>query len=162
MNPGDVKHYPDASLYDPSVLRTFFITFENPAWESELVTFNNTDVDVPATVVVDGITYSDVGIHFRGNSSFGVGDGYKRSLNLSFDFIHEDQEIDGYNTLNFLNANGDPTLLRSVISLHIAREYIPAPKANLVQVVINGENWGVYANQQQFNKDFLEENFSFG
>ena len=159
LNPGDVKHYPDASLYDPSVLRTFFITFENPAWESELVTFNNTDVDVPATVVVDGITYSDVGIHFRGNSSFGVGDGYKRSLNLSFDFIHEDQEIDGYNTLNFLNANGDPTLLRSVLSLHIAREYIPAPKANLVQVVINGENWGVYANQQQFNKDFLEENF---
>ena len=159
MNPGDVKHYPDASLYDPSVLRTFFITFENPAWESELVIFNNTDVDVPATVVVDGITYSDVGIHFRGNSSFGVGDGYKRSLNLSFDFIHEDQEIDGYNTLNFLNANGDPTLLRSVLSLHIAREYIPAPKANLVQVVINGENWGVYANQQQFNKDFLEENF---
>ena len=74
MNPGDVKHYPDASLYDPSVLRTFFITFENPAWESELVTFNNTDVDVPATVVVDGITYSDVGIHFRGNSSFGVGE----------------------------------------------------------------------------------------
>ena len=159
LNSGDVKHYPDASLYDPSVLRTFFITFENPAWESELVIFNNTDVDVPATVLVDGITYSDVGIHFRGNSSFGVGDGYKRSLNLSFDFIHEDQEIDGYNTLNFLNANGDPTLLRSVLSLQIAREYIPAPKANLVQVVINGENWGVYANQQQFNKDFLEENF---
>ena len=159
LNSGDVKHYPDTSLYDPSVLRTFFITFENPAWESELVIFNNTDVDVPATVLVDGITYSDVGIHFRGNSSFGVGDGYKRSLNLSFDFIHEDQEIDGYNTLNFLNANGDPTLLRSVLSLQIAREYIPAPKANLVQVVINGENWGVYANQQQFNKDFLEENF---
>ena len=159
LNSGDVKHYPDASLYDPSVLRTFFITFENHAWESELVIFNNTDVDVPATVLVDGITYSDVGIHFRGNSSFGVGDGYKRSLNLSFDFIHEDQEIDGYNTLNFLNANGDPTLLRSVLSLQIAREYIPAPKANLVQVVINGENWGVYANQQQFNKDFLEENF---
>ena len=58
LNPGDVKHYPDASLYDPSVLRTFFITFENPAWESELVTFNNTDVDVLATVVVDGISYS--------------------------------------------------------------------------------------------------------
>ena len=159
LSPSDVKSYPNASIYDPSVLRTFFINFENPQWEAELVAFNNTDVDVPATVIVDGKTYADVGVHFRGNSSFGVGDGYKRSLNLSFDFIHEDQEIGGYNTLNFLNANGDPTFLRSVLSLHIARQYIAAPKANLVQVVINGENWGVYANQQQFNKDFLEENF---
>jgi hypothetical protein len=43
--------------------------------------------------------------------------------------------------------------------MHIARLFIPAPKANLVTVVINGENWGVYANAQQFNKDFLEDNF---
>ena len=42
---------------------------------------------------------------------------------------------------------------------HIARQYIPAPKANFVKVVINGESWGVYANVQQFNKEFLEENF---
>ncbi len=141
------------------MLRPFFIELKNPAWEAELVAFNNTDVDVPAKVTVDGVEYSDVGIHFRGNSSFGVGNGYKRSLNLSFDFVHEGQAIQGYRTLNFLNANGDPTFLRSVLSLHIARQYIPAPKANLVRVVINGENWGVYANQQQFNKDFLKDNY---
>ena len=32
---------------------------------------------------------------------------------------------------------------------------VPAPKANFVRLVINGENWGIYANVQQFNKDFL-------
>jgi spore coat protein CotH len=99
-----VKHYPDAPLYDASVLRTFFIDFENPEWEEEMVAFNNTDVDVPAKVTVDGKVYPDVGIHFRGNSSFGVGGGYKRSLNLSFDFVHRGQSIHGYRTLNFLNA----------------------------------------------------------
>ena len=125
-------------------------------WEAELVAFNNTDVDVPATVTVDGRVYRDVGVHFRGNSSFGVGDGYKRSLNLSFDFVHEDQAIGGYRTLNFLNANDDPTLMRTVLSMHIARQYIPAPKANFVRVVINGENWGIYANAQQFNKEFVD------
>jgi hypothetical protein len=159
LTSSDVQHYPDAPLYDPATLRTFFIEFENPEWEAELVAFNNTDVEVPATVTVDGRVYRDVGIHFRGNSSFGVGNGYKRSLNLSFDFVHEDQAIGGYRTLNFLNANQDPTLMRTVLSMHIARQYIAAPKTNFVRVVINGENWGVYANAQQFNKEFVSDNF---
>ena len=159
LTPSEVKHYPDAPLYDPATLRTFFIEFENPEWEAELVAFNNTDVEVPATVTVDGRVYPDVGVHFRGNSSFGVGNGFKRSLNLAFDFVHENQAIGGYRTLNFLNANTDPTLMRTVLSMHIARQYIAAPKANFVRVVINGENWGVYANAQQFNKEFVADNF---
>lgn len=157
--PAEVKSYPDAPLYEPAVLRTFFLEFENPNWEAELVAFNNTDVEVPAKVTVDGRDYSDVGIHFRGNSSFGVGNGYKRSLNLTFDFVHEDQAVLSYRTLNFLNANDDPTFLRTVLSLHIARQYLPAPKANLVRVVINGEHWGIYASSQQFNKEFLKDHF---
>jgi hypothetical protein len=43
--------------------------------------------------------------------------------------------------------------------MHVARQYIPAPRANLVRVVINGENWGIYTNIQQFDKEFLQENF---
>ncbi len=42
---------------------------------------------------------------------------------------------------------------------HIARQYIPALKANIVKVVINGESWGLYTNLQQFNKDFLKESY---
>jgi hypothetical protein len=160
LTPADVRQYPNAPLYDPATLRTFFLEFDNPDWEAELVVFNNTDVDIPATVTVDGRTYRDVGVHFRGNSSFAVGNGYKRSLNLSFDFVHEDQAIGGYRTLNLLNANTDPTLMRTVLSMHIARQYIPAPKANFVRVVINGESWGVYANAQQFNKEFVNDNFT--
>jgi len=159
LTPADVKNFPSAPVYDAGTLRTFFIELENPQWEAELVAFNNTDVDVPARVVVDGKAYRDVGIHFRGNSSFGVGNGYKRSLNLAFDFADEDQAIGGYRTLNFLNANDDPTYMHTVLSMHVARQYIPAPKANFVRVVINGENWGIYANAQQFNKEFVQDNF---
>jgi len=28
-----------------------------------------------------------------------------------------------------------------------------------MRVVINGENWGAYANQQEFDKQFLGDNF---
>ena len=150
----------DAPLYDPQVLRTIFIDFDNKEWEAELADFNNTDVEVPATLTVDGKQYPDVGIHFRGMSSYMmVPAGSKRSLNVSLDFVDSKQRLYGYKTLNLLNAHEDHSFLSSVLYSHIARQHMPAPKANFVKVVINGESWGVYANVQQFNKDFLAENF---
>ncbi len=147
-------------LYDLGVLRTVFIDFENKDWESELEDFHGTDVDVPATVTVDGRSYDGVGVHFRGMSSYGmVPAGYKRSLNLSLDMVDDGQRLMGYKTLNLLNGAGDESMMSTVLYSHIARQYIPAPKANFVRVVINGENWGVYTNVQQFNKEFLEENY---
>jgi spore coat protein CotH len=161
VEPGDVKNYGDAKLYDPQALRTIFIDFSNKKdWETELEEFHGTDVDVPATLTVDGKKYSNVGVHFRGMSSYmGVGKGFKRSLNLSMDLADSKQRLMGVKTLNLLNAHEDATYLSSVLYSHIARQYIPAPKANLVKVVINGENWGIYANVEQFNKEFLQDNF---
>jgi len=158
LTTADVRTYSDEPLYAPDVLRTIFIEFPQADWENELEAFYSTDVEVPATITVDGEVYPDVGIHFRGNTSFQrVSRGYKRGLNLSLDFIDDDQRLLGYRTLNLLNAFGDPTFLRQVLYLRIANEYYPAPKANLMRVVINGEDWGVYVNVQQFNSDFTRE-----
>ena len=160
LKPADVKIYKNQPLYDPTVLRTLFLQFENADWEQELAAFNNTDVDVPAAVTVDGKVYKDVGVHFRGMSSFMmVPEGSKRSLNLSFDFVDENQTLGGYRTLNLLNVNSDPTFVRAMLYSEIARAYIPAPKTNYMRVVINGESWGVYINAEQFNKDFLRDYF---
>lgn len=156
----DAKSYPGAALYDLPTLRTLFLEFESADWEKELADFIHTDVEVPARLTVDGKTYSDVGVHFRGASSyFTVGEGYKRSLNLSLDFVHQDQRLEGYRTLDLLNSHEDPTFLRAVLYSQIAGTYIPTPKANYVRVVINGESWGVYVNVQHFNKDFTKEAF---
>ncbi len=160
VSPDDVTPS-DAPLYDPHVLRTIFIDFEDKDWEAELADFNNTDVEVPATLTVDGKKYPNVGIHFRGMSSYMmVPAGSKRSLNLSLDSVDSKQRLYGYKTLNLLNAHEDDSFLSSVLYSHIARQHLPAPKTNFVKVVINGESWGVYANVQQFNKEFLAENFS--
>jgi spore coat protein CotH len=161
ISPSEVKSFSGEALYDPLTLRTFFLEFEDADWEKELAEFKNTDVEVPAKLIVDGKAYPDVGVHMRGMSSFMmIGEGRKRSLNVSLDFVHKDQNISGYRTLNLLNSHEDPSYLRTVLSYQIAREYIPAPKANLARVVINGESWGIYVNAQQFNKDFVKEWFS--
>lgn len=163
LAPADVKSYSQVPVYDPATLRTIFLKFDTDDWEDELETFYNTDVEIPATAIVDGQTYRDVGVHFRGMSSFRmVPEGVKRSLNLSFDFVHEQQRLGGYRTLNLLNGNGDPTLVRTVLYSEIARRYIPVPKTNYVRAVVNGESWGVYINAQQFNSDFTREWFQSG
>jgi hypothetical protein len=161
LEPSQVKSYPQGSLYDPTTYRTLFLEFENRAdWEAELADFYGTDVEVPAAVTVDGTSYTDVGVHFRGMSSFRmVPDGAKRSLNLTFDFVNKQQRLRGYKTLNLLNANGDPTMMRAVLYSEIARNFGPTAKANFVRVVINGEDWGTYVNAQQFNADFTNEWF---
>src|SRR5204862_6829306 len=71
VNPDDVKKYPGASLYEATVLRTVFLEFEDKDWEAEMADFYHTDVDIPATMLVDGKKYPGVGVHFRGMSSFG-------------------------------------------------------------------------------------------
>jgi hypothetical protein len=147
-------------LYDETVLRTVFLEFAHDDWEEELAAFYRSDVDVPATATVDGRRYANVGVRFRGNSSFfALGPGQKRSFNLAFDFIDDKQNLRGHRTVNLLNAHTDPSFLRTVLFNHVARNYTPAPRANYVRVVVNGENWGVYVNAQQYNKDFIEQWF---
>ncbi len=161
----DAQNFPDAAFYDPSVLRTLFIDFDArrlgvQSWEKELATFKPTDVEVPATLTVDGKAYPDVGVSFRGASSFfQIPAGLKRSLNLSVDFINEDQRLYGYKSLNLLNCNGDPTMMSSILYSYLVSQKIAAPKVNFVKVVINGESWGLYVSSQQFNKTMVKENF---
>ncbi|WP_168215756.1 CotH kinase family protein [Roseimaritima ulvae] len=147
-------------LYDTDTLRTVFIDFTGDDWEAELEDFHGTDVEVPATLTVDGETYPNCGIRFRGASSYGmVPSGYKRSLNVSVDLADDKQRVAGYRTLNLLNGASDDSFMSTVLYSHIARQHIPAPKANFVRVVINGRDWGIYTNVQQFNKDFVKENY---
>jgi hypothetical protein len=160
VSPDQVATYPDKPLYEPTALRTLFLDFENSDWEAELQDFHGTDVEVPCTLTVDGKKYPNVGVHFRGMSSYMmVPAGYKRSLNLSLDFADKKQRLYGYKTLNLLNSHEDGSMMSTVLFSHVSRQYAPCPKANFVKVVINGESWGVYVNAQQFNKEFLKENY---
>jgi hypothetical protein len=62
LAPADVRPpYSQSNLYDLGTLRTVFLQFEDPDWEAEMSFFFNSDVEVPATMTVDGRTSRDVG-----------------------------------------------------------------------------------------------------
>lgn len=158
LTPAQVKAHPGKPLFDSGTLRTLFLTFEDSDWEAQMMAYKGTDIEMPATAIVDGKTYKDVGVHFRGQTSFmSVPEGYKHSMKVSFDFIDKKQNLLGYEAIELLNAAGDPSYLRNVLYMQVARDYIAAPKANFVRVVINGESWGIYINKQPFNGDFVKE-----
>ena len=147
------------AFYDGETLRTLYLRFPDEDWYAQLNAFYRTDVEVPAELVVDGKVYSEVGVRFRGTSSYFTVQSEKKSFNIAVDYGDDKQRLHGYKTLNLLNGHVDPSFLREVLYNRIARDYIPAMKSNFVKLVINGESWGVYINLQQFNKDFLEEWF---
>lgn len=158
----DAKVYPaTAELFEPAVLRTFFLEFENEDWEAELADFKGTDVEVTATLTVDGRKYPNVGVHFRGASSYMmVPAGLKRSLSISLDLADKKQRLYGHRTLNLLNANGDPTMLRYPLASFVGNQWLPTPRANLAKVVINGESWGIYPNVEHFDRDLINHFFA--
>lgn len=158
--PEDVASHDGVALYDTGVLRTIFIDFAFEGWEDEMAAFYGTDVELPATVTIDGVAYRDVGVRFRGNSSFSrVSAGQKRPLRLKLDRVHADQNVEGFRTLNLHNGTSDSTSIRTALYSTISQDYLPTPRVALVQVVIDGELWGVYQHQQQFNSDFERDWF---
>jgi hypothetical protein len=162
--PGDVKPVlSDISLYAKDVLRTIYLDFAHGDWERELDDFYHTDIEIPATMTVDGAVYRDVGVRFRGYSTFfQVPPGKKRSLNVSVDFRHTDQKLLGARTLNLNNGYGDASLINAALYAELAAPHIVIPRVNMVRVVINGQYWGVYANVEQIDRIFSDHHFGPG
>ena len=146
--------------YDSSVIRDLKLTFAQTNYWTQLTNNYQSQTEIPASLEVDGTTYPNVGVRFRGNTSYqSVGNSQKKSFKISMDYADEDQKLMGYKSLKLNNQAGDASFIREVFYLHQIRKHIPAAKANYVHLYINGADWGIYPNIQQLNKQFLKEWF---
>lgn len=148
-------------LYDPTVLRNVDLQFHDTNWWTLLQQNYSSQTNILADMSVEGVVYPNVGVRIRGNTSYTAlpAGSQKVSLNVTVDFVEADQELMGHNTLNFNNAFTDPTFCREVVYQNIIAEWIPGGRANHITLTLNGENWGVYANVQQYGKEVLGEYF---
>ncbi|MBL9031364.1 MAG: CotH kinase family protein [Phycisphaerae bacterium] len=148
-------------LYDTTVLRTLNFTFVEPNWETILRNNYVSQTNLLGSLTVDGVTYPNVGVRIRGNTSYTAlpAGSQKFSLNVEMDAVDPNQSLLGYDSLNLNNAFRDPTFCREVVYNNYVAQFIAHPRSNHVVVTINGQNWGVYANVQQFNKKMLSVRF---
>ncbi len=147
-------------LYDESQIRTFQLWFSQPDYWQQLQANYQSKTDLPATLVVDGDTFPNVGVRFKGQTSYMmIQNSQKKSFNITLDYADPDQDLEGYETLNLNNAFEDASFMREVSYLHQIRRHVPAAKASYVKLFINGQSWGIYPNVQQLNGDYLKEWF---
>jgi hypothetical protein len=149
-------------LYDTTILRTVHLTFHNPNWLQLLRQNYTSEIPILADMVVEGVTYPNVGVRIRGNTSYTAlpSGSEKFSLKVYMDHVDPNQKLMGYSTLNFNNGFRDPTFCREVVYNNYVAQFIPNPRANHVVVTLNGQNWGVYVNVQQANKAMLSRWFA--
>lgn len=151
---------PSSGLYDESVIREFHLWFSQPDYWQQLKDNYISHTDLPATLVVEGDTFFNVGVRFKGQTSYmQVSNSDKKSFNITLDYAIEGQNLEGYSTLNLNNAFEDASFMREVSYLHQIRRHVPAAKASYVRLFINGASWGIYPHIQQLNGDYLEEWF---
>jgi hypothetical protein len=149
----------DTGLYDSDLIRELRLTFPVANYWNQLTQNYGTANEVLAHLEVDGVMYDSVGVSFKGQTSYMMVNGQKKSFGIAIDAFVPNADLMGYKTLNLSNAFQDPSFLREFLYLHLIRKHVPAAKANFVRLFLNDEDWGLYVNVQQMNKDYLEEWF---
>ncbi|MCB0522727.1 MAG: CotH kinase family protein [Lewinellaceae bacterium] len=141
------------------------IIFEQKNWNAQLDSLKSlgTKERIPATVIIDKQIFKDVGVRYKGNSSYNnpksKGE-QKLPFNLKLDFKNKDQMLTGgITTIKLSNVFQDASFLREVLSYEIARKYMPAPRCNFAKVFVNDAYIGLYNNTEDIDTEMLEEYF---
>jgi hypothetical protein len=148
---------PGTGLYDEAKILEIRLYFDQPNYWQLMTANYQTKTDLPAQMVVEGVSYDSVGVRFKGQTSYFANNSQKKSFNISLDFALPDQRLMGYKTLNLNNSFQDASFMREMVYYHELRKHSPAAKVGYVRLYLNDQDWGLYQNVQQLNKDFLEE-----
>jgi spore coat protein CotH len=146
-------------FYDINTIRELRLTFTQKNWEDKLDSIRlYGDGSLLGSATIDGTSFKDVGISYRGGKSFAVGS-KRNAYNIKLNFINKNQNHQGYETIKLSNALRDPSMVREVLAYHIAGQYMPAPKANYVKLFINDQYYGLFVNVESVDEAFLNKKY---
>ncbi len=157
-------------LYDIERVVEVRLTIDKKDWDQCLDSLKELGNDdrIIGKAVVDGVVYDSVGIRYKGNSSyFNVrnAESSKLPFNIKADYIKRKQNFadknEKYESLKLSNIFRDPSFIREVLAYEIARKYMPAPRANFVNLYINDNYLGLYNNSESVDKELLKNHFDY-
>lgn len=147
-------------MYDKTLVRDVYLNFSQADYWALLTANYASETEIAADMIVDGVTYPNVGVRFRGNTSYTMtGTSQKKSFAIDTEFTTDDQNVMGYKNFKFNNAHQDATFMREVLYCRMARKYMPIAKANYIHLYLNNQDWGIYPNIQSLDKTYLEQWF---
>ncbi len=121
----------------------------------------NSDEHYPARFIFDDgqkrDTMENIGFRLRGNTSRYS---QKKSFKISFNTFESGRKYKGFEKLNINGEHNDPSVIRSKVCWDMLREMrIPAPRANHVELYINGTYFGLYINVEHIDENFVKNRF---
>jgi spore coat protein H len=148
----------DALFNSPDIHNIEF-TFGQPSFWDTLEINYTLDKFTLGDVRINGTLVPDVGIKFKGNSSYN-NQSDKKSFKIDMNEFVSGQEFDSLKRLNLNNGFKDPSFLREKLTLDILKEQgLPAPRCTYANLYINGTRWGLYMLVEEVNKKFLDQRF---
>jgi len=97
-------------------------------------------------------------LRLRGNTSRTSA---KKSFKISFNSFISGTRLEGVKELNLNGEHNDPSIMRARIAWELAQDAgMPAPRVNHVRLFINGQPYGLYANIEHLNDDYVEHRFA--
>lgn len=119
-----------------------------------------------ANVEIEGTKVDEVGLRFKGNSSFATARGLKKPFKLDFDRYVQNQTGCGLAELNFSNNVMDPGQMRENLAYATFRAAgVPAPRTTYARVYLTvpgkheHEYVGLYTVVECVDKKFLKDRF---
>ncbi len=158
--------YPPAAshpLFDGDAVHEIHLTFSQSNWWT-LLEDNFEGLEDPLYLEADfdwdGLHLDDIGVRFKGSSSYYSNPTDKKSFKLDIDEFVAGQEIYGLDKLN-LNCNWlDPSGVREKCMYELGYAAgLPTERTNYAALYINGDYWGLYTIVEQFDGEFIDSRF---
>ena len=148
-----------ARLFDPSRVHTIDLQVED--WDAFLEDAPQEQY-LPATVVVDGETFRQVGLRAKGNNSLRLTEEYglsRYSLKLEFDH-YTDGSYYGLDKFSLDASFQDNSYLKTWMAFAIMEFLgVPTPLRSFVWVTVNGEPWGLFLAVEEPEESFARRVF---
>lgn len=148
------------TFYDQSAIQEIALTFNQTNWDYQLdtATVGHDTFIMAAKCVVNGVVFTNVGVKYKGNSSYNASQ-VKNPLHIALDEFISTQSYQNFTDIKLSNVYNDPSFVREVVSYDILRSYMDAPRSNFAKVTINGAYYGLMTNVESISKKFVGDHF---
>jgi hypothetical protein len=123
-------------------------------------------VYVQADAECDGVALSNIGLRFKGNSSYMIAPALKKPFKLDVNRYDADARLAGLTGINLHNNAMDPTLMREALSYAVFRDAgVPASRTSSALVYLTVDKQydrkllGLYTVVEEIDKAFLKSRF---
>ena len=151
------------TIFNDENVMNINIEIDETAWK-EMLDNAMSEEYTAANITINGVTYNNVAIRPKGNSSLSqismdnTTDRY--SFKVKFDEYVDGQTLDGLSKLVLNNNMADATYMKEYLSYKLLDSLgVPTPECAYANITVNGEEWGLYLAVEPIEEEFIARNY---